>query len=215
MIELRKDLPPLPQRMRSLPLDHRGFPVPWFVAWIDGQADFRVVEAGRLVAAVKQNLCWLCGQPKGRHHAFVIGPMCAINRTISEPSSHLECAEFAVKACPFMTQPRMRRNEKDLPEARVDAAGVGLKRNPGAVCIWVTREFKLFRVDNGVLFQLGDPERVLWFAEGRRATREEVQASIDSGLHLLRQPAEEQGPEALAELNRYIERMQPLLPIAA
>ena len=214
-MDLRKDLPPLPQRMRALPLDHRGFPVPWFVAWIDGQADFRVIERGRLAEAVKKNLCWLCGQPKGRHHAFIIGPMCAINRTISEPSSHLECAEFAVKACPFLTQPRMRRNEKDVPEAAVEAAGVGLKRNPGAVCIWITREFKLWRVENGVLFRLGDPERVLWFAEGRPATREEVQTSIDSGLHLLRQPAEEQGPEAVAALNRYIERIQPLLPIAA
>lgn len=215
MIELRKDLPPLPQRMRGLPLDHRGFPVPWFVAHINGVPDFRVIERGRIADSVKRNLCWLCGQPKGRHHAFVIGPMCAINRTISEPSSHLECAEFAAKACPFLTQPRMRRNENDLPEERKDAAGVGLKRNPGAVCIWVTREFKLMRVENGVLFRLGEPERVLWFAEGRPATREEVTRSIDSGLPLLRQPAEEEGPEAVAELNRYIERMQPLLPIAA
>lgn len=212
MAELRKDLPPLPARMRGLPLDHRGYPVPWFVAFINGEPDFRVIGPDKIAIAVKHNRCWLCGQPKGVHHAFVIGPMCAINRTISEPSSHLECAEFAALACPFLTQPRMKRNTKDMPEGSKEPAGVGLKRNPGATCIWVTRSFKLMRVSNGVLFRLGDPERVLWFAEGRQATREEVLRSIDTGLPLLREPAEEEGPEAVAMLDQYIERAQQYLP---
>jgi len=29
---LRPNLPPLPDRMKALPIDRRGFPVPWFVA---------------------------------------------------------------------------------------------------------------------------------------------------------------------------------------
>ena len=61
--------------------------------------------------------CWLCGQTLGKHMTFPIGPMCAITRTTAEPPSHLACAEYAVKACPFLSQPRMRRNERDLPEA--------------------------------------------------------------------------------------------------
>src|SRR5258708_39459955 len=97
----------IPQRMARLPISPTGFPVPWFVAWVDGVPDFRVIGPDKIVQAVKRNLCWLCGQPKGIHHAFVIGPMCAINRTISEPSSHLECAQFAAVACPFLANPRM------------------------------------------------------------------------------------------------------------
>jgi hypothetical protein len=30
---LRADLPALPERMKRLSVDHRGFPVPWFVQW--------------------------------------------------------------------------------------------------------------------------------------------------------------------------------------
>ena len=32
--ELRPDLPPLPGRIAKLPV-YRGYPVPWFVTWMD------------------------------------------------------------------------------------------------------------------------------------------------------------------------------------
>src|SRR6266700_3141881 len=130
---------PIPERMKRLPISSTGFPVPWFVASIDGAPDFRVVGVDKLVQAVKRKLCWVCGQPLGVYMAFTIGPMCAINRVISEPPSHLECADYSVRACPFLSKPNMRRNEKNLPEDKIEAPGKPILRNPGAVCIWVTK----------------------------------------------------------------------------
>src|SRR5262245_13722710 len=106
MTSLRPDLPPLPDYMKSLKLDHRGYPVPWFVDWINGKPDFRVVRPDGPGIAHRKHLCWVCG--KSRHTrlaAFVIGPMCAVNRISAEPPSHLECATFAATACPFLTHP--------------------------------------------------------------------------------------------------------------
>src|SRR5882762_5069144 len=100
MTALRPGMPPLPDRMKKLPLDSRGFPVPWFVAWMkdghpskrgDGDPDFRVIFPGAVAAAAKQDICWLCGEKLGVHKAFVIGPMCAVTRTTSEPPCHLDC----------------------------------------------------------------------------------------------------------------------------
>src|SRR5262245_17927108 len=104
---------PLPARMARLPISPAGYPVPWFVATIKGEPDFRVIGPDKIARAVRADLCWLCGQTLGRFKAFVGGPMCAVNRTSAEPPSHRECAEYAVRACPFLTRPRMRRNEKD------------------------------------------------------------------------------------------------------
>src|SRR5215831_10331151 len=140
--EIRATLPPLPRRIAKLPVDHRGFPVPWFVAFIDGKPDFRMIDTPKLAIAVKQRRCWTCGEPLGVHLAFLIGPMCAVNRVISEPPSHRDCAIFSATACPFLSQSRMRRNEKNLPDDRMEAAGIGLSRNAGAVCIWTTRNYK-------------------------------------------------------------------------
>jgi hypothetical protein len=214
--QLRPDLPPLPPRMKRLDLDHRGFPVPWFVAWIDGNPDFRAIDAPKLGRAVRENRCWVCGDVLGQHKAFVIGPMCAINRVISEPPSHRDCAIFSARACPFLSQPRMRRNEKGLPEDCVEAGGFHLKRNPGAVCVWITRSFRPFRPqhgNDGILFNLGDPIECLWFANGREATRAEVLQSIDSGYPELMAVARKQGTAAVAALERYRIEVMPLLPV--
>jgi hypothetical protein len=53
---------------------------------------------------------------------------------------------------------------------------------------------------------------VLWFANGRPATRGEVQHSIDTGLHLLQAEAERESPDAVRELERRIVDIQQYLP---
>lgn len=202
----------MPDRIRALPISPTGFPVPAFVAWFDGVPDFRVVDTPYLVKAVRQKRCWVCGQPLGRTFAMTIGPMCAINRCISEPPSHRECALFSVLACPFLSNPRMRRNANDLPE-HMPAAGISIMRNPGVMAVWVTRKFRPFDDGNGgVLFSFDDPEEVLWFAEGRAATRAEVLASIESGYPLLADAASQNGPAAVAALRPQTERAMQYLP---
>lgn len=101
------------------------------------------------------------------------------------------------------------------PNSDVQAAGYGLKRNPGVACVWVTRSYKLFRPhagNPGILFALGAPEKVLWFAEGREATRDEVMASIDSGYPALKELADQEGAAAVVALQASIARAMPLLP---
>jgi hypothetical protein len=138
--------------------------------------------------------------------------MCVVNRVTSEPASHRDCAEFAAKACPFLTKPRMRRNEKDLLEGRV-IAGIHIDRNPGCVCLYETMSAKPFKAGEGILFQLGEPTRVDWWAEGRTATRAEILASIDSGYPILLDVATRlDGPEGVAELTRHRDRAMRLLP---
>lgn len=202
----------VPERMQRLPRDpRRGIPVPWFVAWIDGQPDYRVIGPGKLALGIRFGHCWLCGYPIGRNGSFVIGPMCSVTRTNSEPPSHRDCAIYAAVTCPFLTRPAMRRREKGLPEDAVEPAGVGLRRNPGVVAVWSTRKWSLFSdCRGGTLVKMGDPTEVLWYAEGRAATRAEVEASIESGLPLLE--ADKEGPAAAAELGRLVDVARRYLP---
>jgi len=210
---LIKDIP-IPHSMRELPISDRGFPIPWFV-YIDssGKEDFRVIGPRKFDIAVMKRMCWICGSPLGTLFAFPAGPMCVINRTSSEPPAHLDCAQYAVRACPFLANPRMRRNDKEMPEGHVAPPGMIL-RNPGAIGIYVTRSYKPFRVDDSVLLQMGEPERVYWYAEGRTATRAEVDESIRTGLPALEAACEDGGHEALDALEEAIRIAQPLLPVA-
>lgn len=196
----RENMPEMPDRIRALPVSEKGYPVPYFVAWIDGKPDFRVADPAKLAKCVNEKRCWVCGDVLGRYKAFVIGPMCAVNRVSSEPPAHRECAEFSAKACPFLTRPKAVRREAAMPEDAQDPAGIMLERNPGVALVWVTTDFRVVREGEGVLFRISDPVETAWYAEGRAATHEEVMASIKSGLPFLQELATRDGPDAVRAL---------------
>lgn len=180
---------PMPPRVASLPRE-RGFPVPWFVGWVDeagnevppgkGRAEFRAIGGGRIEQALATGRCWICGHSLGRFRVYVAGPMCGVNRISAEPPSHRDCAIYAAQACPFLARPHARRRENGLPSELEEAPGVALKRNPGVAMLWVTEAQTRRRADH--LFPLPAPSEVLWYAHGRTATRAEVQESVESGL---------------------------------
>jgi hypothetical protein len=221
--ELRSSLPPMPAQMRRLPVD-RGFPVPWFVPWFDeegnqtpagtGKPDFRVGTQDAMDTAILGRLCWICGLPLAVNLSFVIGPMCAVNRVSSEPPSHFECADFAARACPFLSNPSAHRRERNMPEESIKPAGFMIERNPGVTLVWTTREYRLIRVDTGVLFDVGRPAFLRWYRESRRATRAEIMESIDSGVPILLAQAEKDGPEAVLQLKDMVKVALRLVPAA-
>src|SRR5262252_8862699 len=103
-IAVRPELEQIPERMRDLPLDHRGYPVPWFVSYIDGPdgtkiPEFRAMDTFKFATAIREDRCWVCGWKLGQWKCFVVGPMCGINRVSSEPPSHLECAPWSARNC--------------------------------------------------------------------------------------------------------------------
>ena len=217
----RAGLPPVPWRIKSLPIDaRRGIPIPWFVSLPDdgGPVDFRIADMGKMRDAIKYRLCWVCGKPLGAFLAFPIGPMCAINRTTSEPPNHRECAEWSIQACPFLNQTEKRRREmKEERPDLVEAAGYAIVRQPGVTLLWVTKQYRMFRPhagNDGILFKIGDPTHISWWRESRPATRDEVLASIAGGYPNLLTLAEEDGPEAVSLLEAARDRAMKLLPEA-
>ena len=226
----------LPDRMKALPTDERGYPVPWFVAWREscsfhGQAhglgcplptcvitsrpEFRAMDEKKWVAAIKRKLCWVCGERLGVNVVFVAGPMCGINRTSSEPPSHAECAVWSAVNCPFLSNPHMVRREDELinnANLREASAGMAITRNPGVSMLWYTRQFEVFDAGGGKpLIQMGEPERVDWYAEGKIATREQVVNSILGGLPALEAVARSESGGIVA-LKQYIERFEKWVP---
>ena len=201
-----------PARIAKLKVDHRGYPVPWFVQWIDGKPDHRIVDPNKIPLAVKYQRCWICGESLGKYKTFVLGPMCVVNRTVSEPPSHLDCAQFAVATCPFLSIPEKHRRARNLPENVRDAVGNHIHRNPGVMALWTTFHYSVFRVQGGVLFKPGEPQTVTWHAEGRAATRDEVLASFEEGYPLLLEFAERDGPQSVEDLKLLRERALTYLP---
>lgn len=188
---------PIPPRLARRPRDKHGRLVPWFVAYIDGQPDHRVVRLNGISDAVRFNLCWLCGDTLGAYQTFVIGAMCVINRVTGEPPSHRDCGEYSAQACPFLTHPNMRRRETGLPENMLAPDGEMDPRNPGVCVTWTVRSWS--KKPGYQLFDLGEPTEVTWWREGRRATYVEALHCLVAGMDVLR-PKAAQGPRAERDL---------------
>lgn len=211
---------PLPAHMAGRPIDRRGWPVPYFVAWVSpggasvpegmGEPDHRVVDVAKRARCLKFSLCWLCGKPLGKFRALVVGPMCLVNRTAAEPDCHVDCAEYAVRACPFLANDGAKRNAVRPFAGEVTAHPMGHKRNPGVACVFVHCERWLKRIPQGKgvspLFQMpmSEPRRLTFWANGERASRAEVMRSLNAGLAILQDAATRlDGREGLTALACY------------
>ncbi len=212
---LRPELEALPYHMSRLPIDDRGYPVPWFVAWVDGKPEFRAADTEKWRSAVKHRRCWVCGDILGANLAFVLGPMCAITRTTAEPPCHTNCARWSARNCPFLNASMTRRREDDVinnESLQETASGRAIARCPGVALVWMTHHYSLFRDPDGKpLITVGEPDSTEWYAHGRCATRDEVLASINSGIGTLEELAslEPGGIEQLWKMRSAMERFLP------
>jgi hypothetical protein len=112
----------------------------------------------------------------------------------------------------------MRRNEKDTPwegNGEDGIAGVSIRRNPGCCLLWTCLSYKIMRVSGGpgVLFTVGDPVNLEYYCEGRRATRDEVLHSMETGFPILLEQAMLDGKDAVQELEGMYAKALDLVPM--
>jgi hypothetical protein len=169
--------------MRGLPVDDRGYPIPEFVSRLDGKRDFRVVSLDHLAKCIRDDVCWICGQPLDELKVFVVGPIPAIRGISNEPPSHPECAEFAAAACPFLLLPKAQHRPVENP--RVKKMPGATRTNPGICCLYTVRGYAYDEKPKGTIFRTGRAVRVDWYTQGRRAEREEVAAALEASLRTM------------------------------
>ncbi|OTP79450.1 hypothetical protein [Caballeronia sordidicola] len=174
----RPGLPTVPPRMRNLPVNCEGYPVPFVCAWIDGEPNFSIADPRKLAACHDQRWCSLCGELLGQYKAFVLDPVAAVTRISTEPPAHIECARFAAAA---------------LSRAFV-------------TLVWVTRGYSLERINGKTVFRIGEPEQTFWYAGGLRATRQEVMDSMQAALPAMYALAHEEGEATVMELDLKVAR---------
>lgn len=190
-------LPLLTRRVATLPVAENSYPVPYFVKWIDGKPDFRVVDPDKLVSCINQRLCWICGESMGAYKSFVVGPMGYVNRISSDAHMHFDCADFSVKACPFLINPNAKRREDEMTEAGKHAVGGHLvEENPGIMCVYTTKTYQVKLVGKGPLFFLGEIDSATWWAQGRLATAQEIEHAFAVGCVRATQHCDEKERES-------------------
>lgn len=129
----------IPDRMKSLPRDRRGYPIP-FVVHVDkeGQPYFQLDAASKVNHCMLERRCTMCGQEL-LGDCWLVGPYTRAYRPpgiFHDGAVHKECGTYALQVCPFLAAPsysKMLTPEKiqnDLAEKLGGTfVGVNLPRN--------------------------------------------------------------------------------------
>lgn len=104
---------PVPDRMRHLDRDARGYPVPWVVVRDStGKPHFTVNDEAKRMLCFRDDLCGICGKRLTRGRWFVGGPLSAFDPHgfYVDPPMHAECARFALQVCPYLSSDNWGRS---------------------------------------------------------------------------------------------------------
>jgi hypothetical protein len=120
---------PVPERMAKLDRDARGYPIPWIVMRdLDGRPHFTINDTGRVIQAVKEDRCSICGETLFRGRWFIGGPGSAFHPdgAYVDPPLHHECMRYAAQVCPFLARDRYtgRIDAKTVDPARVEGMAI-------------------------------------------------------------------------------------------
>lgn len=142
--KIKRSEVPIPVYMQTLSLTDGGYLKPWFVKG----DDFRVTDGDKAWLSVSKKACWICGNPFDTPiYAMVGDAMSAVIRIYREPPCHKECAEYAMRVCPFILYPNAKRREAGLDyedtleHGNEDAAVVVKPDNPGEYFVVVVSDF--------------------------------------------------------------------------
>jgi hypothetical protein len=197
------DLTNAPPQIKALPIDSRGYPIPFFVAYPDGNPDHRIADGRKNVECARRRLCYVCGQPhQAGQYAFINGPVAFSNRYSSEPPNHLACALFALRFCPHLNNEKSQRRDAGKPVEARERLGMIDEKCP-IVGLWVSQGYKiaLNPLEPGFyVYRLG-PGKVQWWRNG-----EPVHFSVGQQLarewvtkHARERVDEEDRPRVLAK----------------
>lgn len=113
MKKIDHHIPPL---MSKLPLDSRGYPIPYFVPIVDGKPEFRYQDGQKRKACLDHGLCSVCGNKLYDKSYWVIaGPIGLRNRVTSDAPMHEDCARYSISVCPHLIYYKAERRSEDLP----------------------------------------------------------------------------------------------------
>jgi hypothetical protein len=152
---------PMPPAMARLPRDRRGYPVPFMVLQAednDGEPALAVLDPRRVVRALHNRLCAICGQALDYWIAFIGGDLCLKNRLFGLPM-HEDCARFSMRVCPHLSNPRAKYRPPPTG-AEVRVSPLVSDSRPSEMFLVITRRYKPVAVRDELLARIAPPARV-------------------------------------------------------
>ena len=100
----------VPKLMQDLQIDERGYPIPYFVPFVNGKPNFKYQDAKKKEICRKYMKCHICGNRLfDKSFWFICGPLGYLNHVSSDEAMHEDCARFSMKYCPHLVNLKAER----------------------------------------------------------------------------------------------------------
>lgn len=162
----------IPKRLAQRPRDKRGYPIPFAVLVNkDGIPDFRITDQAKWFFAVEHRRCGLCGEPLGSKLAFIGGSKCHEYRVFTDLPMHRDCAEYALRVCPYLALPKMMHarsvdQSKLDPDVRVVVSGEVSVDKPERFMLGIAKGYKGVKLGDTFALQAEPWLEVVWWKDG-------------------------------------------------
>ncbi len=135
----------IPKELAHLKVDHRGYPIPFFVSYQNGVPEFRFLNITKQHFILENKLCGICGKKLNKDYSYVIsGPKGYENKISSDSAMHRVCAEFSLQACPHLyLEKAERRTNDDLGKAIAAKPSIVIMDKPEKLFLIKISKFRL------------------------------------------------------------------------
>lgn len=122
---------PIPSFLKHPKVNKNGFPIPFFVGYVDGKPDFRLLDAKKQMYCIEQKLCAICGKKLIKHsYYFISGPNGYTNKISTDPAMHRACAEYSLNVCPHLHIEKTTRRETGIEHLKQEQGAIMLDKPP-------------------------------------------------------------------------------------
>lgn len=134
----------IPDFLSHLPVDERGYPIPYFAPVVNGKPDFRLLDKEKFDICTQYNKCAVCGRKLLKKlYYFIAGPQGAKNKISTDPPMHKECSGFSLAACPHLHFEKAERRQINLPNGTVVDNPTQVLEKPSTMFLICADSFKV------------------------------------------------------------------------
>lgn len=205
----------IPARMRHLPKDRRGYPIPVNVL-IDktGKPHFTINDDEKRQQHLRKKQCPICGSALLRGRWTVGGPASAFMKegAYIDPPMHYECYRYAMQVCPYLALPSFTKRidagtvkREDLEDHRIFIDNTVLAGRP-PLFVAVMHLGEEYQTDIFGMIQRFKPKRpyrnIEYWQNGKELSPEEGRTLADAyvlenGQSMLDQVRSGEGPTVI------------------
>lgn len=177
---------PLPDKMKDLPRDKRGYPVPFIILRDKNGYHFKINDSLRVQYCKAKGKCAICGNILGDDSYLIGGVASAFHkngRYIDTPV-HKECGDYALRVCPFLAIKHynsMMDVEKVMSKVEDESLiGVDYTVDPNRPAVYVMLKPKKIEFEHSGYIRAKRPfKEVIFYDGGKQIDKNEAWSLVE------------------------------------